>query len=1089
MTAYAAEHPTPALQVQNESNIETPPPGVNDRPLQASHEVEDRILVANLEISTLAARNADASDVPVEETHNTNAQASAEFTNATGGVHMQPGAVLVNGNGSEVADMVVSGSFPERVDSVEIVAEEEVVQVLSSGEAHLQIVQHLPPAEDYGSPVSDPPEIAAQEVVYSDTEDDDEIVAQTTDPKTKPRRKASQKPVGSDQKRQAFSKRKKGIVLKAYQLYKLTDSKVFLFIANDKGSSWAYATPGFSRVLNHQSLRAFREAALSSPTQPPLSPAVITKDVVPHPHLDEVDAVLEARNAVKTTNLPKQNEQATWPQLAPGLMAPRGRGYSPSTLMQVKRTDMGQPMQGDPMYMHGAPGGGNRPVGGLPHPHPAPGSMMGPSPGGPVPFSPMGVQLMPVPHSQSLQMSRGIPGSSGGGPGEMHMSQMNRSMPPSMGGPGKMHMSQMNRSMPPNMVGGSGEVHMRQMSRSMPLSMAGGPNEMHISQMSRGMPSSMVGGAGEMHMSQMHTSPQMLTNGSPNFQTMGPGGPGSTPQRPPPSNLSQDAASTLKRILEQPGVGQALANQPKQAKMMIPKQEDCGQEGSIQRLLQQQQASLHKSPQHGQQGLLGQQPQQQFRVSDSGLRLSDSGQAQGLAGQSGNNQIISKLQQLAAGLKSSPQASQPQQQQQQPLPQQLAAQQLRQILSLSSERSKSESGGEGTVIVKHLPPQPQQQAQIGPQGQLPQGQYPNQYQPVHRTSQGAPGGQPTQISAAQLRQLLGASGGQVMEVVGGSDGSQRMVMSNQSMQGSSQAQQQQLQPRYVQMPKGGGGGMVPMHLQLAKPAQDSPSPRNTNSSPIIAEGSMNGMAGAHQGGNVEDQQRRNSTGHLAMYPRNNGNLAGNLQGSEQQPSSIITQNGRNAVEGATVCRADKGTWGSHNVKGKQNIKETTSENRHTGPHAGKRRGRRGVEYHQEEPAGGNRRRQQWDDKGAVVEGGTRRGIHRCLQSAVVPVAGTHGIAASQQRGTQGMTSLLSSNTQAMVEPTVADAARWSGVDEVRQTLVQLSRWVAGLRCPGSTTLFQLHASRGPPLPAGPSPNTRNPSSPNTTSPWPQRISP
>ena len=31
---------------------------------------------------------------------------------------------------------------------------------------------------------------------------------------------------GSDQKRQAFSKRKRGIVLKAYQLYKLTDAKV-----------------------------------------------------------------------------------------------------------------------------------------------------------------------------------------------------------------------------------------------------------------------------------------------------------------------------------------------------------------------------------------------------------------------------------------------------------------------------------------------------------------------------------------------------------------------------------------------------------------------------------------------------------------------------------------------------------------------------------------------------------------------------------------------------------------------------------------------------------------------------------------------
>jgi hypothetical protein len=31
---------------------------------------------------------------------------------------------------------------------------------------------------------------------------------------------------GSDQIRQAFSKRKKGLVLKAYQLYRLTDAKV-----------------------------------------------------------------------------------------------------------------------------------------------------------------------------------------------------------------------------------------------------------------------------------------------------------------------------------------------------------------------------------------------------------------------------------------------------------------------------------------------------------------------------------------------------------------------------------------------------------------------------------------------------------------------------------------------------------------------------------------------------------------------------------------------------------------------------------------------------------------------------------------------
>eukprot|EP00884_Botryococcus_braunii_P012088 jgi/Botrbrau1/20880/Bobra.0135s0013.2 len=77
----------------------------------------------------------------------------------------------------------------------------------------------------------------------------------------KSRRKASEKPKGPDQIRQAFSKRKRGLALKAYQLFKITDSKVFFFIMNDKGSSWAYATPGFGAALNTTHLQALRALA------------------------------------------------------------------------------------------------------------------------------------------------------------------------------------------------------------------------------------------------------------------------------------------------------------------------------------------------------------------------------------------------------------------------------------------------------------------------------------------------------------------------------------------------------------------------------------------------------------------------------------------------------------------------------------------------------------------------------------------------------------------------------------------------------------------------------------------------------------
>jgi hypothetical protein len=102
-------------------------------------------------------------------------------------------------------------------------------------------------------------------------------------------------PQGSDQIRQAFSKRKKGLVLKAFQLNALTDAKVggcgaaalpgadlviraawppltcpphpnpcpqvFMFIVNDKGTSWAYATPGYADSLNHDILKDLRTLA------------------------------------------------------------------------------------------------------------------------------------------------------------------------------------------------------------------------------------------------------------------------------------------------------------------------------------------------------------------------------------------------------------------------------------------------------------------------------------------------------------------------------------------------------------------------------------------------------------------------------------------------------------------------------------------------------------------------------------------------------------------------------------------------------------------------------------------------------------
>ncbi|KAK9829941.1 hypothetical protein WJX72_008769 [[Myrmecia] bisecta] len=65
----------------------------------------------------------------------------------------------------------------------------------------------------------------------------------------RPRRKATERPETGGQVRQAFSKRKKGLVTKAYQLHKKTDAKVFIFMMNNKGASWAYASPGEAQTL------------------------------------------------------------------------------------------------------------------------------------------------------------------------------------------------------------------------------------------------------------------------------------------------------------------------------------------------------------------------------------------------------------------------------------------------------------------------------------------------------------------------------------------------------------------------------------------------------------------------------------------------------------------------------------------------------------------------------------------------------------------------------------------------------------------------------------------------------------------------
>jgi len=134
------------------------------------------------------------------------------------------------------------------------------------------------------------PEGNAEDMDEDSDSDDGASNKKYQDYKCKPRRKATQKPVGADQKRQAFSKRKRGIVLKAYQLYKLTDAKVFMFVVNDKGSSWSYASPGFGAALQPGHLRHMRELAGLPPT-----PKHVT-EIMAHPKLDDQDRQLDDRH-------------------------------------------------------------------------------------------------------------------------------------------------------------------------------------------------------------------------------------------------------------------------------------------------------------------------------------------------------------------------------------------------------------------------------------------------------------------------------------------------------------------------------------------------------------------------------------------------------------------------------------------------------------------------------------------------------------------------------------------------------------------------------------------------------------------------
>uniref|UniRef100_A0A061RI69 Transcription factor-like protein n=1 Tax=Tetraselmis sp. GSL018 TaxID=582737 RepID=A0A061RI69_9CHLO len=95
--------------------------------------------------------------------------------------------------------------------------------------------------------------------------------------RNRPRRKATEKPNGADALRQSFSKRKKGLAAKAYQLHRLTDARVALFVVNDKGSSWAYSTPGFGAAVSPTYLSLMRKLAGLSSSQK------LSTEVIPHP--------------------------------------------------------------------------------------------------------------------------------------------------------------------------------------------------------------------------------------------------------------------------------------------------------------------------------------------------------------------------------------------------------------------------------------------------------------------------------------------------------------------------------------------------------------------------------------------------------------------------------------------------------------------------------------------------------------------------------------------------------------------------------------------------------------------------------------
>ncbi|KAJ9511198.1 hypothetical protein QJQ45_013245 [Haematococcus lacustris] len=140
---------------------------------------------------------------------------------------------------------------------------------------------------------------ASQPDSDSDSDDSPSIAEQLlgsikpdADYKSKPRRKATQKPV----KRQAFSKRKRGIVL-----------KVFMFVVNDKGTSWSYASPGFRSALQPDHLRYMREAAGL-----PHLPKHAT-EIMAHPKEDDLDRQVDQREQqqlMTSSLLPPEPAQA-----------------------------------------------------------------------------------------------------------------------------------------------------------------------------------------------------------------------------------------------------------------------------------------------------------------------------------------------------------------------------------------------------------------------------------------------------------------------------------------------------------------------------------------------------------------------------------------------------------------------------------------------------------------------------------------------------------------------------------------------------------------------------------------------------------